>query len=125
VGAYKECSASKLPALSNAPYNFRMWRFRCRKGINMTLLVEPPASTMRPAGTEPEPEEFGSLWIDVSERLPIDGDRVQVKLTGSNEIRIAFRGHYQSTGAWFDAATRGPIYDTITYWKVYIPLASD
>jgi hypothetical protein len=66
---------------------------------------------------EAEPESAEATWINVTERLPGDGELVQVILEGSREIRIAWRGNYQSTGAWFDAQTHHPIYETIVHWK--------
>jgi hypothetical protein len=58
-----------------------------------------------------------SIWVEVAQRLPDDGERVQVMLEQSLEIRTAWRGHYQSTGAWFDARTRTPIYETVLRWR--------
>jgi hypothetical protein len=66
----------------------------------------------------PEPEvATPDAWIHVLEQLPEDGEPVDVILERSHEIRIAWRGHYQSTGAWFDAKTRQPIYEPIAHWK--------
>jgi hypothetical protein len=57
------------------------------------------------------------LWINVVERMPKDGELVHVLLEHSRDIRLASRGDYQSTSAWFDAQTHSPIYETIIHWK--------
>ncbi len=57
------------------------------------------------------------IWVLASERLPEDGVPVQVELANSGEVRLASRGHYQSTGAWFDEETHVPIYESITQWR--------
>jgi hypothetical protein len=81
----------------------------------MQLITIAPKSTSLPTGAKPESVEHE--WVPVLERLPDDGEPVHVMLAQSREIRIAWRGNYQSTGAWFDAETRHPIYETIDNWR--------
>ena len=66
---------------------------------------------------EAKPQSPKGIWINVKERLPDDGELVQVMFERSGEIHVACRGHYQSTGAWFDAQTHTPIYEAVTRWK--------
>ena len=63
------------------------------------------------------PEQEEVEWHCVIDELPEDGARVEVMLERTHEIRMACRGHYQSTGAWFDSETHTPIYETIVCWK--------
>jgi len=67
--------------------------------------------------TDVQAEIVQPAWIRVTDRLPEDGELVSVILDRTREIRTAWRGHYQSTGAWFDAKTHGPIYEKIMHWK--------
>jgi hypothetical protein len=80
----------------------------------MDLIISPLAALVAIAA---KPTRIERTWTLVTERLPQDGKLVQVILEGSREIRVACRGHYQSTSAWFDAATHTPIYETIAHWK--------
>jgi hypothetical protein len=82
--------------------------------MKMELLISPVAA---PLAIAAKPTSVERRWTLVTERLPQDGKLVQVILEGSREIRVACRGHYQSTSAWFDAATHTPIYETIARWK--------
>jgi Protein of unknown function (DUF551) len=59
-----------------------------------------------------------SIWVDVAEELPADGEFVEIRFVGAGATTMACRGHYQSTGAWFDEKTHTPIYDRVTHWKV-------
>jgi hypothetical protein len=84
----------------------------------MELLTSPSlATSFLPEPEVAIPESVEPAWIHVLEQLPEDGEPVDVMLERSRQIRIAWRGHYQSTGAWFDAKTRQPIYETIAHWK--------
>jgi Protein of unknown function (DUF551) len=83
--------------------------------MNMELMMDSPIAAS--FSTEAKPESVESPWVHVVARLPDDGEPVQVMLERSREIRIACRGHYQSTGAWFDSQTHTPIYETVTHWK--------
>lgn len=75
------------------------------------------SSTGAPFSIETKPRSVRRTWINVEERLPDDGELVQVILARSQEIRVACRGHYQRTAAWFDSETRTPIYETVTHWR--------
>jgi len=80
----------------------------------MELLISPdPASVAFAA----KPTSLEPTWTLVTDQLPQDGKLVEVMLERSSEIRIACRGHYESTGAWFDAITHTPIYETIAHWR--------
>ena len=76
-----------------------------------SLNIQP---TALPSSTSVEEE---IEWHCVIDELPEDGEPVEVMLERTHEIRIAHRGHYQSTGAWFDAETHTPIYEAIVHWK--------
>jgi len=81
----------------------------------MELIGNKPAAAPFPIDAKPESTEPG--WKRVLERMPDDGVPVQVMMEGSREIRMAWCGHYQRTGAWFDAKTHVPIYEPIAHWK--------
>ena len=85
-------------------------------GDPMEMILSPPRKAA--LSVTADPESIDVIWIDVAERLPDDGECVQVMLEHSLEVRNACRGHYQSTSAWFDAESRTPIYDTILRWRV-------
>lgn len=73
---------------------------------------------IRPAALPPgKPIGEQVDWHCVVDELPEDGEPVEVVLERTHEIRIAHRGHYQSTSAWFDVETHTPIYETIVQWK--------
>jgi len=80
----------------------------------MELLSSPVAAPLAMAA---KPTRLEPTWTLVTEQLPQDGKLVQVMLERSCEIRIACRGHYESTSAWFDAITHTPIYETIAHWR--------
>jgi hypothetical protein len=80
----------------------------------MEPIPSPPIAAMP---IDVKPQSLEPTWIDVTDRLPDDGETVHVMLERSRNVRVAWRGHYESTGAWFDAETRGPIYEAITRWK--------
>ena len=80
----------------------------------MELLSSPDAAS---AAFAANPRSLEPAWTLVTEQLPQDGKLVQVMLERSSEIRIACRGHYESTSAWFDASTHTPIYETIAHWR--------
>ncbi len=79
----------------------------------MQVLSNPRSAAFLPVATQ-QPE---TDWIHVLDHLPDDGELVEVLLKRTREIRIACRGHYQSTGAWFDSETHTPIYDTVVHWR--------
>jgi hypothetical protein len=81
----------------------------------MDLAVSVPMENL--LSTEGKPEPVESMWVRALERLPDDAELVHVILPASREIRIACRGRYQSTSAWFDAQTHNPIYEMVTHWK--------
>jgi hypothetical protein len=83
--------------------------------MNMELVTWRPIAASFSIDAKPQSAE--RTWINVKERLPDDGELVQVILEGSREIRVACRGNYQSTSAWFDERTHTPIYETATHWK--------
>jgi hypothetical protein len=85
------------------------------EGIHMELLLSPPLATRLSIDAKPNAVE--AVWISVTDRLPDDGQPVQVLMQHSRAILTAWRGHYQSTGAWFDAETHQPIYETIAHWR--------
>jgi hypothetical protein len=80
----------------------------------MELMSGPIAALVAIAA---KPTSVEPIWTRVTERLPQDGKLVQVILERSREIRVACRGQYESTSAWFDAITHTPIYETIAHWK--------
>jgi hypothetical protein len=88
--------------------------------MNMESLTSPSLATSLSPEPEAPSESIEPAWIHVLEELPEDGEAVQVKLERSDKIRTAWRGHYQSTGAWFDAETHAPIYETIALWKALL-----
>jgi Protein of unknown function (DUF551) len=83
--------------------------------MQMELIESSPIA--RACSINTESETADSTWIQVSERMPEDREPVHVMLEKSREILTAWRGHYQSTGAWFDARTATPIYEKIVRWK--------
>jgi hypothetical protein len=81
----------------------------------MELIARSPIAAACPIDTESKPA--ASEWKHVIEQMPEDGEPVHVRLEHSQEILTAWRGRYQSTGAWFDARTSTPIYEKIVHWK--------